>query len=328
MTREHVLRLFRDRVAPWTLAMALVACAPGLVVRPLKVDGAVSPRVAVYLEVSTVEGDPVVGLEPAAFRVFEAGQLVDGANGRVRVERGESPAVYRTLLLVDISHAALSGAQRGELQRAAIALVQAVALHQPVAVYAFDGARRLHPIAPFGTAGDLVASRFAERREIDPRTNLHGAVIEGLQELDRALGRQRGRLGFGTLVVLTDGSDHADRVDLQAVQDALQASPHRVLTVGVGNQADDSTLARVGRDGYVRVDDLRSLGRAIRLVAADVAAPQRSRYLLTYCGDPQALRPRVRVVVRRGRKSGEATFRAARQAGGPGCRPGDSPDAP
>lgn len=317
---QAVMTVFLRRVGllAWLL-IGQVACAPGLVVRPLEVlevASAGTARVTAYLDVTTAQGDHVVGLESGAFRVFEAGRQLDATRAKLRLDVSSRVAAYRTVLLVDISRASLSGSRGGELVAAAAALVRSLSLHQPVAVFAFDGARRLHPIAPFGSGSGGLSQRLSELREIDPRTNLHGAVIEGLQELDRGLGRVGDRLRYGSLVVLTDGSDRAGRVPLQAVRDALQASPHRVLTVGVGSEADDSTLARLGRDGYVRVDDRGSLARAIRLVASDVVAPQRGRYLLTYCGRPNRERSRVRVVVTRGRQSGEAVFRTER---GPGA---------
>lgn len=305
----------------------LVACAPGLQVRPLAVASGASEVMAAYVDVRTSDGDHVVGLQAGAFQVFEDGSPVDPATSQLRVVDAATVSTYRTLVLVDASGSAVAGAQRDELAKAVAALVTSIARHHEVAVFGFDGGKRLRPVAPFArTAPVSILDALTEGWEIDPRTNLHGAVIEGLQELDRAVSRSDTPFRFGTLVVLTDGSDRARRVALQEVQDAMQASRHRLLTVGIGNQADDATLARLGIDGYVRVDDLRSLVRALRLVAGRVVAPQRGRYLLAYCSQQRTGSTEVRIEVRRGHREGQSTFRAARPvASRQPCDPDETP---
>ncbi|MEY4576130.1 MAG: hypothetical protein RL701_833, partial [Pseudomonadota bacterium] len=85
------------------------------------------------------------------------------------------------------------------------------------------------------------------------------------------------------LVVFTDGTDRANRVPYQQVIDAVEASPYRVYTLGLGREVDDSMLSRFGKTGYLRVEESATLDAAFRELAERIVRFAARQYLLSYC---------------------------------------------
>ena len=77
----------------------------------------------------------------------------------------------------------------------------------------------------------------------DPSTNLNGAVVKALDELDNALGKATQPLKFGTLVVFTDGTDRANRVPGADMQQHIREKPFDVFAIGLGAEIKPDQLA-------------------------------------------------------------------------------------
>jgi hypothetical protein len=161
---------------------------------------------------------------------------------------------------------------------------------QKVAVYAFSGDADLHPIVPFTTAGGAKAAvkGLATYKPADPSTNLNGAVIKGLGELDKALATAPNPLRFGTLVIFTDGTDRARRVKWEDVQKALDKTPYEVFAIGLGAELQDAQLAALGKDGTAKATDKASVVKAFDEIAARIEAAMKAYYLLSYCSPARA----------------------------------------
>src|SRR5688500_1811387 len=163
--------------------------------------------VAVYFTVDTDDGQPVAGLTAEQFRIYEDGQLVSTFESKQTILNPEVAADHFTLLLVDMSGSVSESGDVPAIVDAASAFSERVGKYQRVAVYAFDGRKQIHRITDFsprGTSVERGAEKLGTFRTEDPSTNLNGAVIEGLEILDRALSRADAPLRFGTLVVFTD----------------------------------------------------------------------------------------------------------------------------
>jgi hypothetical protein len=200
--------------------------------------------------------------------------------------------------------------------------------YQRVAVYAFDGSKTLYEITPFTTSGDQTlqgVSALQTFRTRDPSTNLNGAVTLALDELDKGLSHATAPLRFGTLVVFTDGTDRAARVPLQQMVDAVEGSEHSVYAIGVGREIDDSTLARIGKSGYIRVEDSAALGNAFTQIGERIVGYTRRYYLLSYCSPSRAGKHKVTVeaVTKKGKGRLDYEFNAA--GFGPECDPNRPP---
>jgi hypothetical protein len=273
-------------IATWLVCAFSTGCASSLRLTLLAAAARPPSDVVLYVDVADARGRPVLGLRSADFRVYEDGKLVSADAARSTLAQRELAAEHYTLLLIEISSGALVTDQVGVIRTAAQSWLAQVGAHQRVAVYAFDGGKALQPIVPFrgGRADDgraLDALRGLETR--DPATNLNGAVLQGLAELGRAMHGAEVPLRFGTLVVLTDGSDRANRISQRQMLDAVEAAPYRVFTLGIGRDLDDSVLARVGKTGYIRIEDSNAARAAFAELAELIVRASRRQYFLRHC---------------------------------------------
>ncbi len=314
-----------------SLAITLVGLLAGCVgLRLTVVDSAYQrpSNVAVYFTVDAANGDPVGGLTAEDFRIYEDGSLVSPTESQQTIVNPEVAAEHYTLLLVDMSGSITESDQVPALQAAATELVSQVeGSSQRVAVFAFDGAEDIHEIVGFTTEGGATAgvARLGGFHPDDPSTNLHGAVVAGLATLDEALSHSVVPLRFGTLVVFTDGTDHAARVSRHDMGHAIDQSAYDVFAIGVGTEIDEGTLGDVGRDGYVLVADSEAITEAFRQVGARIVEMTQRFYLLSYCSPARAGQHRVSVEAVTPEASGRLTYEFDATGFGPDCDPNRPP---
>lgn len=308
-------------------ALALTGCI-GLRLTPVDSAFQRPSNVAVYFTVDTAGGEPVGGLTAESFRIYEDGSLVSPTESQQTIVNPEVAAEHYTLLLVDMSGSVTESDQVPVLQAAATELVSQVeGSSQRVAVYAFDGEEEIHEIVGFTTEGGATAgvARLGGFRPRDPSTNLHGAVVQGLATLDEALSRSQVPLRFGTLVVFTDGTDHAARVTRHDMGHAIDESAYDVFAIGVGSEIDEGTLGDVGRDGYVLVEDSAAISEAFREVGARIVQMTQRFYLLSYCSPARAGTHRVTVEAVTEAASGRLSYEFDAAGFGPNCDPNRPP---
>ena len=170
---------------------------------------------AVYFRVETKSLEPVPGMSSDQFTIYEDGQLVSSYESKQTILNPEAAAAHYTLLLVDMSGSVAESDDAALVGEAAQEFTSRVGAHNVVGVYAFDGAENIHKIRDFGPVNDgdvSVQEALSTYKPEDPSTNLHGAVVQGIDLLDKALAKSTKPMKFGTLVVFTDGTDRANRV--------------------------------------------------------------------------------------------------------------------
>ena len=152
-------------------------------------------------------------------------------------------------------------------------IAQKVGKSQKVGVYAFDGSDKLEKIVGFTEAEGSVDAGLERMRTYkgkDPSTNLHGAVIEGLKELERELDKDKRPLKFGTLVTFTDGTDRANRYTKDQMREEIRKKNYdnyEKLAIGVGADIGEGDLGEVGPDGTELVADKAKLKDAFDKIA-------------------------------------------------------------
>jgi hypothetical protein len=300
----------------------LVGCGGGL--KPLLIDASSRKpsNVAMFFAVEDADREPVSNLLASDFKIFEDDNLVSVDESRQTIVNPELAAVHYTLLLVDMSASVTESDQVGRIVKASTDFIARVEPYQKVAVYAFDGARELYEITPFTVSEAQSArglARLSEFQTRDPSTNLHGAILDALDKLRQGLAHARVPLRFGTLVVFTDGTDHAARVPLQETLDAIDASEYSVFTIGVGNEIDDTTLSRIGKSGYIRVENSTALAQGFQQLGERIVRYTRRYYLLSYCSPARAGRHRVTVEATSKDAHGELSYDFNAAGFGPGC---------
>jgi hypothetical protein len=273
------------------LCAALVGCGGGLQLTPIKATSNRPSNVVVYFKVENGK-EPVGGLTAESFKIFEDGDPISQFESKQTILNPEVAASHYTLLLVDMSGSITDSGSVDSLVEAAGAFAERVEgqKQQKVAVYAFAGEEELHPIVPFTTAGGAKAAvkALSSYKPTDPSTNLNGAVIKGLAELDKALQAAPNPLRFGTLVIFTDGSDRARRVAWDDVKKALDQTPYEVFAIGLGAELQDAQLAALGKDGTAKAADKATVVKAFDDIASRIEAATKAYYLLSYCSPARA----------------------------------------
>ncbi len=283
-------------------------------------------NVAVYFTVDTRHGDPVPGLTAEQFHIYEDGKLVSPFESKQTILNPEVAAIHYTLLLMDMSGSVTQSGAVPVLQDAASRFMDRVSQVQQTAIYAFDGRPEIIPIRGFsgahGSAGSL--SGFHSK---DPSTNLNGAVVEAIKVLEKQLAHSPVPLRFGTLVIFTDGTDHAHRLTHEQLMSALDDVTFDIFVIGVGAEIDENELKAIGRNGSALSRDPTAVGRSFDEIAARIEGYSKRFYLLSYCSPARAGEHELRVepFLADG-KSGalEYTFNAA--GFGPNCDPNRKPN--
>lgn len=310
-----------------TIALLLAGCG-GLQVNMVESAHQRPSNVAVYFTVDDSSGDPVPGLTAEDFRIYEDGSVVSTAESQQTIVNPEVAAEHYTLLLVDMSGSVSESDQVPLIEEAAQQFTSQLEDHQRVALYAFDGSEDIHRITPFTQsegAANAGLGRLSSFNTRDPSTNLHGAVVAAIGELDAALERSRVPLRFGTVVVFTDGSDRAARVSEQEMTEAINESSYDFFAIGVGDEIQESTLGSVGREGYVMVTDQEAIRDAFTEIGERITEMTQRYYLLSYCSPARAGTHTVRVEAVTEAATGSISYEFDAEGFAPNCNPESPP---
>jgi hypothetical protein len=280
------------------VALPLLTGCAGLQLTPIKASQQRPSNVAVYFRVQDSGGEPLGGLTADRFRIYEDDQLVSQYESKQTILNPEVAAVHYTLLLVDMSGSVSESGTGATLVDAVGAFTDRVEKQQKVGIYAFDGSPDLYPIVPFtdqpgsAKAGVQQLSTFKPK---DPSTNLNGAVVRALDQLDDALGKATQPLKFGTLVVFTDGTDRANRVPASDMNQHIKEKPFDVFAIGLGAEIQPDQLANIGKSGTAMAADKTAISKAFDEIGAKVEARTKSYYLLSYCSPSRAGQHQMRI---------------------------------
>lgn len=235
------------------------------------------------------DGEPVPGLSADDFEIYEDNRLVSKFESRQVIQNPDVAAVMYTMLLLDMSGSITESGEAGALVDAAQLFTERVGQTQKVAVFAFDGGEKIRPVVNFTESARPVEGGLESLRTYqpqDPSTNLHGAVVQGLQQLDKSLKKDERPLKFGTLVVFTDGTDRAARVTVDEMLTEMNQPTYEhfdVFAIGVGAEIEQGSLTQIGRDGTELAQDRSRVQEAFGNVAEKIEAQSKRFYLLSYC---------------------------------------------
>ena len=311
-----------------TLTVALGGC-----LRLTLVDASVRKpsNVAVYFSVVALNKHPVPGMTAEQFKIYEDGAVVSAFESKQTILNPEVSVVQYTLLLMDMSGSVTASGRVGDLTEAASLFAEKVSSTQQVAVYAFDGQKDIHPIAGFSAGGGNLRGSIAALQTYkprDPSTNLNGAVVEGIKVLEQQMARASQPVRFGTLVVFTDGTDHAHRVPRAKVMEALDqvGDTMNVYVIGVGAEIDAGELNAIGRSGAILFKDPSRIRRAFADLAQIVTDYAHSFYLLSYCSPARAGEHELTIAAHPpGRGTGKLGYHFNAAGFGPNCDPNTPP---
>jgi hypothetical protein len=243
-------------------------------------------NVAVYFTVDTSGGDPVPGLTADRFHIYEDDKIVSPFESKQTILNPEVAAMHYTLLLVDMSGSVTQSGALPALEDAVDKFTERVGKWQQTAIYGFDGRPELVPIRGFSSGGGRAG--LSGFHSTDPSTNLYGAVTKATKVLEKQLEHSPVPLRFGTLVVFTDGTDHAHRVSNDEMRKALDEVNFDVFVIGVGAEINESELRQIGKNGAALSKDPSAVGASFDQIAARIEGYTKRYYLLSYCSPSRA----------------------------------------
>jgi hypothetical protein len=283
-------------------------------------------NVALLVEV-TEAGEPVAGLESRNFKLYENGQeLVPDDVKRTLLDR--TPVVADRVVLVVELHGQPSSEERARLVRAVDAFIEKVRSVVGVSVYAFDGGDGLKPVGDYPKGGGgASATALLSLGGPDGSRNLHGAVIDGVRQLELRLASENKPVRLGTLVVVARGPDLANRQTEDRMTQVLQSVRFDVIAVGIG---EDTPYLGFAGSGVVQAQNADTLPIALEEAATRSVATHGKYYLVAYCSPARAGERRLKVEVAYANKRGEDRGGSVEQdfdatGFGPGCNPTTPP---
>jgi len=282
-------------------------------------------NVAVYFSVDTRNGQPVAGLTPADFHIYEDQQPVSVLESKQTILNPEVAVVHYTLLLIDMSGSVVDSGEMPALIEAAATFGDRVGPYQKVAVYTFDGSPHVTQIVGFGGNVRGGVGSLAGRKPRDPSTNLNGAVIEGIKVLQQQIDHAPVPLRFGTLVVFTDGTDRAHRASPEDVAQSVDNAGFDIYVIGAGQEVDSKQLSRIGRSGTFASQNKADIQKGFDDIATRIESASKRYYLLSYCSPSRAGEHEVEIEAVAQGTAGRLSYRFNATGFGPNCDPNQRP---
>jgi hypothetical protein len=283
-------------------------------------------NIAVYFTVDTTRGEPVADLTPADFHIYEDGRPVSIFESKQTILQPEVAAAHYTLLLVDMSGSVTGSPDMEKVVSGAAAFSGQVGRYQRLAVFAFDGSPHVTPIVPFGPGNpETTARALTAYRPKDPSTNLNGAVTEAIKILQQQMNQSTVPLRFGTLVVFTDGTDHAARVTRDTLLAAINDANVEIYAIAVGAEVTDREIRAIGRNGTFMSKNAADIQRGFQEIGARIEGLSRRYYLLSYCSPARAGAHIVDIEASRSGRSGRLSYDFKADGFGPNCDPNQKP---
>jgi hypothetical protein len=262
-------------------------------------------NVAIYVAVED-ENLPVGGLEAKNFQIYEDDVPVDATHSKLTLLNRDDVAVHHAVVLIDLSGSP-DEATRTSIAKGASHLVEKLRQDQGVTVLGFDGSPKLHPLGEFPRSSDTTVPEvkgISTFHSADESRNLNGAIVQGLDQLDARLMRQKKPVRVGTLVVFTRGDDLAGRVAADAVWEKLRSTPHEIYGIGI-DSPDAHQLDDMARNGVKKSANVSEAPIAFENMAMLLEQAAAKFYLVQYCSPGRSGIRHVRVEVQHDGKEGQ-----------------------
>jgi len=266
-----------------------------------------------------------VGLSADAFTVREDGNSVSVFESGQTLLSTSLGFERFSLLLLDMSGSTIASGALPSLLNAAEAFVDATVVDggsHRVSIQLFDG--RPAPVEVIDYTNDVVALQAAidglsSYVVVDSSTNLNGAVIAGLADVDARLAASQAGAKSSALVVFTDGTDQTAYFTTTQAVAAVTASPSAVFTVGLGAELDANALRRIGKSGAEFAAQQSDIVTAFAAIGAALEREAGGYYILSDCS-PKRANSHVLTVGIEGRP-GQASYTFNATGFGAGCTP-------
>jgi hypothetical protein len=255
-------------------------------------------NVAAYFSVYTKEGAPVTDLDTPNFKIYENNKLVSEKKAKRALLETKPVEAQYLLVLLDVSGPYVDGEDFPDIVTAVGHLVGTVEKSGQAAVSIFDGEEEVVPMLGFGASGDKAA--LESIRHFRPRNrngNLNGAIVQGLDALEKQLDAATAPFRYATLVVVTDRGDLAKKVPADTVKKRVAASPVDVQIVAIGPKTNKLELEPLTRGGLFISPEPKDFTKGLVAIAKKLDDEANARYLFSYCSNKREGNPTLTLVI-------------------------------
>jgi hypothetical protein len=287
-------------MALWA-SVSFVGCSdgcPGLrIIQRGETDECAPAGVRVLFSVTDCEGTPVAGLEADNFEVIN-----NETNKPFQSEGGSSSFMqalnfdFYTILVLDLSYSIVNNDRLDDVIDGAKSFVKAVvedptddSYKHNVAIYVFGSTSASELLVTFTQDTSVLYSALEGLRDDEGRgsTNLYGAYITAIEELNRVDNTDENRLTARSLVILTDGT-HETGDESKMRREALnlaKKSEINAYAIGIkGDYAEEKLRELASRDdSFFLVEQASDLVGAFGDLANRVEEWSKSHYIMGVC---------------------------------------------
>ena len=308
----------------------------GVKVEPVAVSTQKPGNVALYVAVSKHDNG-VIGLQRQDFKIYENGAPLDSDQIKLTLLPTDPSTSRHAAVLVDMSKA-LKREERKSLADALRPFIARLRQREPVSLYAFDGAEKVHLVQEYARSEtrsepdekDTSMERLLSFSRKDASTSLYSAVIDGAQQLSASLAARGRPVENGTLIVIALNPDSAGRVEESKLRDFVEESPHHIFLMTVGTAASSADLGFIGKTGGTRAGSTMTMSAPLNDVANAVDDELFRNYLVSYCSPSRAGKRDLKLEVTTRDAQGKlsvGSYSTVFDADGfgPGCDPGAAP---
>lgn len=253
--------------------------------------------VRVFFSVTDCDGVPVPNLDGRNFNV------INNENGKPFQSEGGSASFlqalnfeFYTVLVLDLSYSIVQNDRLNDLVDGAKHFVKTVIEDQTdeaymhnVAIYVFGSTKESQLLLRFTQDTAEIYATLEGLRDDPGRgsTNLYGAYMAAIEELNRVRGDDPNKLLARSLVIISDGT-HETGDEKSMRREALRklaSSDVNAYSIGIQGDYDEQRLRELASrdDSFFMVDHPSELVRAFGDLAARVEDWSRSHYIMGVC---------------------------------------------
>ena len=279
-------------------------------------------NVALHLSVGDKSGEPIVGLKPANFRIFEDGKLVPEDKAKRLLLDPKVAEVHITLLLVDLSGPIVDSPDLPALVQQIGEFMERLKPNHQLTVSLFDGRDELRTVLePDETNLEASLARIRRYRPEDRKGNVNGAVLKGLAILDRQMAEVKSSHKASNLVLFTDRGDMAGKVPQEELDSALDKTPADVYVIAAGPGIKRPELGKIARTDAFYSTDPKELGTGFAHLGKHLEITAAGHYLLSYCSPKRKGEHKVEIEVNTETEHGKLTHKFSANGFTKGCSP-------
>ena len=292
-----------------------------------KLDSSADPpgRVQMLFSVQCA-GDPITDLAEGDVTVREDGDEASRSEAAWVLQDVTAELDVFSLLLIDVSASVVAEGTLDTAREVAAGFARNLTEQDiAVSVAVFDGDPEIRTIVEFtkdADALDAAIEGIDEGDQRDPSTNLNGAILLALDQLDAVVvpDVEAELESVANLVVFTDGVDRAQRESDTTARNAVESTEHDVFLVALtGEQEEADELARLGPDGFFQATESGELFTAFEELTSSLVAETDKYYTLSYCSPLRAGRHTLELEVALEQGSSSISFAYSAAEFGPGC---------